>query len=39
MAQGEVVMRLLKKLYVSCVAASGPTALDHAEHNFYAVDL
>ena len=30
---------MLKKLYVSCVAASSPTAIDDVEHNFYVIDL
>lgn len=39
MAQGGIVMRLLKKLYVSFVAASSSTAINHTEHNFYVIDL
>lgn len=39
MAQWGILLRLLKKLYVSCVTASGPIAIDHIEHNCYATDL
>ena len=29
----------LKKLNVSCVAASSPTAIDDVEHDVYGTDL
>ena len=30
---------MLKKLHVSCVAASSPTDTDDVEHNVYVTDL
>lgn len=38
-SQKGIEMRLLKKLYVSFVAASSSTAINYTEHNFYVIDL